>query len=584
MKSVFFLLFLSTSIGVFGQKNPYNPRILFLTPYSFKYDSSFTKDIHEIETHIHEINYLGEDLSGHPPNIQTTIQSVQNYTKMTDIRGFLNLMIGEQFLFTMFRGDRNFIVLMDTLKVYGTADELKAIADRFDVQHIVTFPEVNLYYKDTVGFGSLTMNVYDRTTNSMTLEYHDTEDWIIEEYEYSEGSDEKTASALLYNLSIHAKYRIQETIGKTNPIYREQRKKYREEHAEEEMFPEFWELEGSEQGRKNCLNHLAKTTLKAPYSLEPFKTVMDSLGKPFSTTNVYQILYNEDSSKFVAFLVDPWHKNSGLKSMNPVEEHCIEAKLIRQKNESAAGLTDYFGSVIRGVNTPDGWYVDQIVCGEFIGRSKEEAQLMQFCNLFYWHFINEGTNTYSSDFWSEEQETEDWLFATVEEPYGPEPYVYEGMFAWNKKHPERTSFEYGTYIEANHIIREMVLFEPHFEINVLIPFYEKQSFPFTFSESTTILIYTGQRDVVIHPALIADEKGDLSIHYYVFLNGNEAYEWTYFPVESASELSIETVKTKLNALTGFFFEQYSIIRDQRFWDQYVLKKNGENYAYLRRIN
>jgi hypothetical protein len=90
--------------------------------------------------------------------------------------------------------------------------------------------------------------------------------------------------------------------------------------------------------------------------------------------------------------------------------------------------------------------------------------------------------------------------------------------------------------------------------------------------------------VVIHPALIADEKGDLSIHYYVFLNGNEAYEWTYFPVESASELSIETVKTKLNALTGFFFEQYSIIRDQRFWDQYVLKKNGENYAYLRRIN
>ena len=362
----------------------------------------------------------------------------------------------------------------------------------------MTFPEVNLYYKDTVGFGSLTMNIYDRTTNSMALEYHDTEDWIIEEYEYTEGSDEKTAAALLYNLSIHAKYRIQEAIGKTNPIYKEQLKKYLEENTDEIWMPESWEFEGTEQGRKNCLNHLAKTTLKTPYSPEPFKTVLDSLGRPFSTENVYQILYNEDSSKFVAFTVDPLQKNSGVKSMNPVEEHCIEAKLIKKKNEPKAELTDYQGSIIRGVSTPDGWYVDQLICNEFIGRTKEEAQLIQFCNLFYWHFINEETNTYRSDFWSEEQGTEDWLFATVEEPYGPEPYVYDGLFAWNKKHPERTSFEYGTYVEANHILREMESFEPNFSNDVLISFY-KSNLPNESIPEKPLLIYTGQRNVVIHP-------------------------------------------------------------------------------------
>lgn len=582
MKSILLLLFLSATISVFGQDTIYNPRILFLTPYKFTYDPSFAKDIRETEARIHEINYLGEDLTGHPPNIQTTIQSVQNYTKMTDIRGFLNLMIGERFLFTLFRGDRNFIVLMDTLTSYGTADQLKVIADSFDVQHIVTFPEVNLYYKDKVGFGSLTMNVYDRTTNSMALEYHDTEDWIIEEYEYSEGSDEKTASALLYNLSIHAKYRIQETISKTNPIYKELVRKYREENAEEETFPEFWELEGTEQGRKECLERLAKTTLKAPYSLEPFNTVMDSLGNPFSTKDVYQILYNEDSSKFVAFIVEPGVKNSGLTSLNPVEEHCIEAKLIQKKSAVKAELTDSRGSTIRGVNTPDGWYVDQLVCGEFMSRTKEEAQLMQFCNLFYWHFIDEGVTTYRSDFWSEEHETEDWLFATVEEQYGPEPYPYEGLFAWNKKHPNRTSFEYGTIVEANHIVREMELFESNFNKEVLLPFYETNLQNVVLEESP-IHVYTGQRDVVIHPALVTDEKGAQSLHYYVFLNGNEVYEWLYFSPEAASELSIETVKTKLNTLTSFFLEKYVIIRDQRFWDQYVLKKNGEDYMYLRKI-
>ena len=118
MKSILFFLFLSATISVFGQDTIYNPRILFLTPYNFTYDPSFAKDIQETEARIHEINYLGEDLSGHPPNIQTTIQSVQNYTKMTDIRGFLNLMIGERLLFTLFRGDRNFIVLMDTLNTF----------------------------------------------------------------------------------------------------------------------------------------------------------------------------------------------------------------------------------------------------------------------------------------------------------------------------------------------------------------------------------------------------------------------------------------------------------------------------------
>jgi hypothetical protein len=88
---------------------------------------------------------------------------------------------------------------------------------------------------------------------------------------------------------------------------------------------------------------------------------------------------------------------------------------------------------------------------------------------------------------------------------------------------------------------------------------------------------------VIHPAVFRGQNGEKLLRYIVFLPGDpNVYEWTWFPSASLEENAsgLETAQKQLNGLTVFSFDYYKVIRDQQFWNDFVLPMDGVKYRYL----
>ena len=113
MKTLISIFFFFQFLLTYGQENEtYTPRILILSPSEFKFDPKFKLFFDTLKLNSGIAN---EDVSNHPKNIQQTIKSVQNYEKNSGYKGIVPLTIAQRMLFTMFRGERNFVVLMDTV-------------------------------------------------------------------------------------------------------------------------------------------------------------------------------------------------------------------------------------------------------------------------------------------------------------------------------------------------------------------------------------------------------------------------------------------------------------------------------------
>lgn len=584
MRSFLLAALLLLCFFTYGQTQIYSPRILFLTP-QIDYDPRFEQEMQEIGKEL-TTYFPGEDTKEQPKNIQQTVNGLSQYARTVKASGIVPLIICQRMLFTMFRGQRNFIVLMDTLSVYGTADELRRIADERDVQHIVFFPEVRLYYEDTVGFGSMKMAVYDRNTNKISLEFENNEDWFVEEYENPELCDSRTATCLLFNSSYFSWFRILETLWETNPDLVERVRAAREKH-EEESFGDpvedpFFEWEDLASHKQAVFDRIAEDYFHKTPDTVRLASLLTTAKSPFSNKNVFQTFFSPDSTQFVALVMEPGiGKHKLPRYTSPVEDDAARFRPSGLKSQDSA--SDFTGSVILGIRVDSTWYTDQRAYNEFRSRTEAEARLLFLYNLYYWNFFDYGSTTLSDRLWStEETENERWLFASIEKPMHADAisYPYLGLKAWDKRRPERTSFNYLTTVEANHIVREMAAFEHDFTINRLL----QEQNRIGNVDADPFLVYTGMRDIVLYPTVFRNEHGQQQLRYFVFLeNDTTVYEWTYFQPKTLSNrgLIMQTAQEQLNTLSAFFLEPYPIIRDQRFWDRYIRAKDGVGYRYLK---
>jgi len=68
-----------------------------------------------------------------------------------------------------------------------------------------------------------------------------------------------------------------------------------------------------------------------------------------------------------------------------------------------------------------------------------------------------------------------------------------------------------------------------------------------------------------------------------FDNSNELYEWTYFkPLIIEGNLFGSEVVDQIGSLTEWNFS-IDNLNDEKFWNQYVLLKQGNDFKYLSKI-
>ena len=102
-----------------------------------------------------------------------------------------------------------------------------------------------------------------------------------------------------------------------------------------------------------------------------------------------------------------------------------------------------------------------------------------------------------------------------------------------------------------------------------------------------LLVYPTDLKVILCPIKVKEKGKDMFIRYFVLLpqdNNFKIYEWMYLkPYNFKNSQLGPSFMNQINTLTVWNFS-FDRLDDNKFWNEYVLLKSGDNYKYLIEIN
>jgi hypothetical protein len=560
-KQLFTLIILSVSILTFAQEK-FEPTILILSPNETKYEKPFKKEVTEYNNSIVKNNNISEtesylksdDFLSQPENIREMIKSEIEFAKNIDF--FKNASsISEQFLaYRFFEKFPNLLIILKDKKSDGSLTNLKSISENEKFQYVLNFSKIELYKKDNVGYAEIKIQLFDNTSNSIILDKSYIGDWSNPGFEFA--CTNESINCTINNALSKALNDIIYTIAINSPT-----------------------LKKEKQLSQERLNILSNKYLRKDFDEQFLKIILsNSNDKPF------QLLLNDDKTKFVAFFIEQVSsqdfkdltKNKKDKNVKIISPNDIKDK------EFLEEIPRTYAYIIKAVKYNDKWYYEKSNVTYFQANSINEGEEQYFNNLQKWNFFKENSTELNPDFW------ETNLFEKVPDLKNDPDWDKYGESIWKTDEVNNRNY-IGLYeIVANSLRKEKqsknTSFEEQLIVNIFKPTYEilKKNNPNNYSKlSVHSLIYSENRDLAINPVLVTDKDGIKKLHYFVaFKDSLKLYEWNYFePSVIKGNLFGSEVVNQIGSLTEWNFSVDNL-NDIEFWNQYVLKKQGNKYKYL----
>jgi hypothetical protein len=560
-KQLFTLIILSVSILTFAQEK-FEPTILILSPNETKYDKPFKKEVTEYNNSIVKNNNISEtesylksdDFLSQPENIREMIKSEIEFAKNIDF--FKNASsISEQFLaYRFFEKFPNLLIILKDKKSDGSLTNLKSISENEKFQYVLNFSKIELYKKDNVGYAEIKIQLFDNTSNSIILDKSYIGDWSNPGFEFA--CTNESINCTINNALSKALNDIIYTIAINSPT-----------------------LKKEKQLSQERLNILSNKYLRKDFDEQFLKIILsNSNDKPF------QLLLNDDKTKFVAFFIEQVSsqdfkdltKNKKDKNVKIISPNDIKDK------EFLEEIPRTYAYIIKAVKYNDKWYYEKSNVTYFQANSINEGEEQYFNNLQKWNFFKENSTELNPDFW------ETNLFEKFPDLKKDPDWDKYGESIWKTDEVNNRNY-IGLYeIVANSLRKEKqsknTSFEEQLIVNIFKPTYEilKKNNPNNYSKlSVHSLIYSENRDLAINPVLVTDKDGIKKLHYFVaFKDSLKLYEWNYFePSVIKGNLFGSEVVNQIGSLTEWNFSVDNL-NDIEFWNQYVLKKQGNKYKYL----
>jgi len=558
----FIILLFSTS--TFAQEK-LEPTILILSPYETKFDKSFKQEIRADNKRIVEFNNVAdreshlqsEDFLSQPENIREMIKSEIEFAKNLDF--FKNTsFISEQFLaYRFFEKFPNLLIILKDQKNDGSLSGLKKVSEKGKFQYVLNFSKIELFKKNDIGYAEINIQLFDNISNSIILDKSYIGDWNNPGFEFA--CTNKSINCTINNALSKALNDIIYTIANNSPTLK------KEKQLSQERF-----------------NILTNKYIKKDFDEQLIASVLPNLNdKPF------QLLQNEDKTKFVAFFIEQVSsqdfkdltKNKKDKNVKILSPNNIKDK------EFLEEIPRTYAYIIKGVEYNDKWYFEKSNVTYFQARSIKEGEEQYFNNLQRWNFFKKNSTELNPEFW------ETSLFKKVPDLKKDPDWDKYGDDMW--KSDELNNRNYiGLYEIVADSLRKVkqsknISFEKQLKENVFKPGYDilKKNNPKDYSKlSVHSLIYPEKRDLAINPVLVTDIEGVKTLHYFFAFNDSpKLYEWSYFePAVIEGDFFGSKVVDQIGSLTNWNFS-IDNLNDEKFWNQCVLLKQGNDYKYLREI-
>lgn len=558
-KKIVFLGFVYISIFVFGQQK-FDPQILVLPPSEKIYEKAFEKDIAKLNQDLKSKNRTDDLFSQgeNPENIKIYQKSLGDFVKNLDF--FDTVSVGSSgFLFYRFYEHfPNVLIKLSTEKNNGSLESLKSISEKETIQYVLNFPFVKIYKEQGKIFADVKVQLYDNLKKSIVLEQIYKGGLYNPGFEFS--CDGKSLNCCINNALSQALDDIIREVAMNNTT-----------------------LKNNRELAFNRNDVLKNNYLNKNFDSDFLKNVF-SENDNVDLKDIYQLITNDDKTKFVGFFLKQnvnqdfmsLQKNNKDKNVKILTDSDINDPNYFKENHSN------YAYIVEGVKYNENWYYRKSNVTYFNSNNYDEAKLNFFNNLQNLNFFKENSTEFNANFW------ETNLFSKVEDLKKNKDWNKYGETIW--KNNELNNRDYiGLYeIVADKLRDDKTKSNESFEKNklenIFKPYYEsllKNKSISKYSEHS--LIFPVNKNMSINPVLFTDNKHTLTIHYFVNYNGS-LYEWNYISPKIINDnLDFgETVVNDMEKLTDWNFSVDNL-NDNNFWNNYVLKKSGEDYLYLKKV-
>jgi len=254
--------------------------------------------------------------------------------------------------------------------------------------------------------------------------------------------------------------------------------------------------------------------------------------------------------------------------------------------------SDVYAFMVIGILHESKWYLEKENSFFFNldGAPFEEGKKGFFANLAGFGFFEEGTAKPTDHFW------ESNFFEKI--PDLREDPEWQKNYASGYRNFELENRPYvGMYkLVANQIKTERMAKEAALEQRLLEeyvkPLLPKLKSKYDYEDLTLkhgvvdfMMLYPLANDVFICPIRVRNKEGKKWIQYVVLIPNvkgrYDLYEWTYLnPDDFVNEKNDPRFSEQIKTLTKWAFG-YEYLEDEAFWQNYVLKKEGNSFLYLK---
>lgn len=319
--------------------------------------------------------------------------------------------------------------------------------------------------------------------------------------------------------------------------------------------------------------------LDQPMEREALAAIISSADTNINIDNAYQLIMNEDKTKFVSFFLEQFNAQN-FKAFSDSKKDKSITILTNEDIMKEGDLDEVntYGYIVYGVKYNEKWYYEKNEVTYFAAASLNEGKQVYFNNLQKWDFFIKKSTEINPNFWST------LLFEKVPQSAASDTYwspyigVYEVVAKQMIKEKEEISRKKELAIVDQYVrpLADKLKIQNNYE-NITIKHMSREY----------LLVYPPDMHVILCPIKVKEVDKEMFIRYFVLIpqdNSYKVYEWNYLNPNNFKNTQFgPSFIDQINTLTVWNYT-YHQLDDNKFWNEYVLLKSGDTYKYLQEVN
>jgi hypothetical protein len=332
-------------------------------------------------------NYLqSPEFKKHPEHVRITQQSEVAFLKTLNEVNLVSYLAEQHLSYMLFEALETPVVTLTALTSSGNESDLARIARQENAAFVLHISRFDLTHEAGKSYADLDVQLFDAHTGDVILERTFTGNDGNPGFEYA--CEDGSVDCCINNALSKMVPLAGKLILSNDPGIQKQKQLAQEQAA------------------------ILSTLMKQAFDVKMLKDMIPAGDKTIAQGTAYQLLFNADRTKFVAFFAEPVPAAEGQAFRDSHKgDHNVNIVSDDEMGFFSGKLPNTYAHIVRGVFHDGKWYYEKSDVTYFDAESPEDGKTTYFGYLRKWGFFKEGTAVLDPAFW-EGAETKGYTLTT----------------------------------------------------------------------------------------------------------------------------------------------------------------------------